>query len=60
MEENPVAALELPLKIIAWQDKDGRTWIAYNEAQYIEDRYALRHELTQPLDLRPIIGKALV
>src|SRR5579864_4038117 len=45
MEENPMAALELPLKIIAWQDKEGKTWIAYNEAQYIQDRYGLRHDL---------------
>ena len=59
MEENPVAALELPLKVIAWEDKEGKVWVAYNEAQYIEDRYSLRHELAQPLDLHLIIGKAL-
>lgn len=59
MEENPMAALELPLKIIAWQDKEGKTWIAYNEAQYIEDRYSLRHDLTAPLDLHPVIAKAM-
>lgn len=59
MEENPIAALELPLKIIAWQDKEGKTRIAYNEAQYIEDRYSLRHELSMVLDIRAIIAKAL-
>jgi uncharacterized protein (DUF302 family) len=59
MEENPKAALELPLKIIAWQDKEGKTWVAYNEAQYIEDRYSLKHELTLPLDLHPVIAKAI-
>jgi uncharacterized protein (DUF302 family) len=59
MEENPMAALELPLKIIAWQDKEGKTWIAYNEAQYIEDRYSLRHELMLPLDLHPVITRAM-
>jgi uncharacterized protein (DUF302 family) len=59
MEENPMAALELPLKIISWQDKEGKVWIAYNEAQYIEERYSLRHELSQPLDLHPVITKAL-
>lgn len=59
MEENPVAALELPLKVVAWQDKEGKTRIAYNEARYIEDRYSLRHELTLPLDLHPVITKLL-
>jgi uncharacterized protein (DUF302 family) len=59
MEENPMAALELPLKIIAWQDQEGKNWIAYNEAQYIEDRYSLKHELTLPLDLHPVIAKAM-
>lgn len=59
MEEDPVAALELPLKVISWQDKEGKVWIAYNEAQYIEERYSIRHELMQPLDPGPIIAKAL-
>src|ERR1700761_3651813 len=34
MAENPVAALDLPLKAIAWEDKDGRVWLGYNDGSY--------------------------
>ena len=54
MAENPMAALDLPLKIIAWEDAKG-VWLAYNNASYIEERYALPHELMKPLDLDPLI-----
>jgi uncharacterized protein (DUF302 family) len=59
MEANPMAALELPLKVIAWEDAEGKTWLAYNEAEYIGDRYELPLPLLQPLDLHPLIAKAL-
>jgi uncharacterized protein (DUF302 family) len=60
MAENPVAALDLPLKIIAWEDNEGKVWIAYNEAFYIEERYSLPHSLMDPLDLDPLISKSLI
>src|SRR5579863_1721534 len=30
----PTVAIDLPLKILAWQDAEGKTWVAYNEAEY--------------------------
>ena len=59
MIENPLAALDLPLKIIAWQDGGGKVWIAYNEAAYIEERYSLQHIENSPLELDKMIGMAL-
>src|ERR1700730_5183957 len=56
MTENPLAALDLPLKIIAWEDNESKVWIAYNEALYIEERYSLPHSLMGPLDLDPLIS----
>ncbi len=58
MNENPIAALDLPLKIIVWQDQDG-VWIAHNDAFYIEDRYGLSHEIDSPLSLSLLITNAL-
>src|SRR5689334_22855087 len=29
MAENPLAALDLPLKVIAWEDAQQRVWLAY-------------------------------
>jgi uncharacterized protein (DUF302 family) len=59
MAENPIAALDLPLKIIAWEDDEKKVWIAYNEASYIEERYSLTHSLSGPLDLGPLVSKWL-
>ena len=59
MEANPMVALELPLKIIAWEDGEGKVWLAYNEAEYIGDRYELPLSLLQPLDLHPVVARAL-
>ncbi len=57
--ENPVVALDLPLKIIAWQDADHQVWLAYNDAQYIQERYSLVPDINSPLELDKLIAKAL-
>lgn len=59
MVQNPIAALDLPLKIIAWQDAQNQVWLAYNNAQYIEDRYGLTHNENSPLKLEGVISGAL-
>jgi uncharacterized protein (DUF302 family) len=59
MEENPVAALDLPLKIIAWEDAAKKVWIAYNAVAWLEDRHSLPHDLMRPLDLDPLVASIL-
>lgn len=59
MAENPLAALDLPLKIIAWEDDEKKVWIGYNEASYIGDRYSFPDTKESLLDLSPLIKKAL-
>jgi uncharacterized protein (DUF302 family) len=59
MIENPIAALDLPLKIIAWEDSDKKVWIAFNEPGYIEDRYSLQQKETTPLNLSPLVKNVL-
>ena len=55
MRENPLVALDLPLKIIAYEDEQKNVWIAYNEAGYIEERYSLPHTENSPLELGHIV-----
>jgi uncharacterized protein (DUF302 family) len=57
--ENPVAALDLPLKIIAWEDGEKNVYMAYNDASYIEERYSLSHKENSPLNLDNLIVMAL-
>ncbi|HEY2580817.1 MAG TPA: DUF302 domain-containing protein [Mucilaginibacter sp.] len=57
--ENPVAALDLPLKIIAWEDNQKKVFLAYNEQWYIEERYSLLHQENSPLNLDNLVAMAL-
>jgi uncharacterized protein (DUF302 family) len=56
---NPAAALDLPLKIIAWEDDRHQTWVAHNAAAYIEQRYTLPAIPNSPLDLSPLLAQVL-
>jgi uncharacterized protein (DUF302 family) len=59
MVENPMAALDLPLRIVAWEDDSNKVWLVYNDPAYIEERYSLPNNLIGLLDLRPLIIGAL-
>ena len=41
----PTAAIDLPLKILAWRDAGGQTWVAYNEPEYVQERHGFPAEL---------------
>lgn len=57
--ENPLAALDLPLKIIAWEDEHSKVWVAYNSIAYIGERYKLSAEVVSMLRLNGIVAEAL-
>jgi len=41
MQDSPSAALDLPLKILVWQDEDGKVWLSYNSPEYLQARHGL-------------------
>jgi uncharacterized protein (DUF302 family) len=43
----PTVALDLPLKILAWQDAEERTWVAFNEPEYLQARHGFPAELSK-------------
>jgi uncharacterized protein (DUF302 family) len=55
----PLAGLDLPLKILAWQGSDQKIWISYNEPTYIQQRYALPDALVKNIDPGPLVELAL-
>ncbi|MDB4903977.1 MAG: hypothetical protein JWQ63_3258 [Mucilaginibacter sp.] len=59
MIENPLAALDLPLKVIVWEEDQKQVYIAYNEQLYIEERYGLLHKENSPLNLENLINMIL-
>jgi uncharacterized protein (DUF302 family) len=44
---SPTVAIDLPLKILAWHDEEGSTWVAYNEPAYLQERHRFPPELTK-------------
>jgi len=43
----PSSAIDLPLKILVWEDGQGAVWISYNSPQYLRERHGLPQELMQ-------------
>jgi uncharacterized protein (DUF302 family) len=43
----PSIAIDLPLKILVWQDAQGKVWVSYNSPTYLQDRHGLPPQLLQ-------------
>jgi pimeloyl-ACP methyl ester carboxylesterase/uncharacterized protein (DUF302 family) len=43
----PSIALDLPLKILVREDKDGKVWVSYNSPRFLRDRYNLPDNLLE-------------
>jgi uncharacterized protein (DUF302 family) len=49
MQAVPEAGIELPLKALSWQAPDGKVYISFNDAAYVQSRFNLPAELLRPL-----------
>ncbi len=47
MIASPTIAIDLPLKILVWENPEGKVQISYNSPAYLEARHALPHDLVQ-------------
>ena len=47
MLASPSIAIDLPLKILVWEDAAGKVWISYNDPAYLQARHGLPSELVQ-------------
>ena len=45
----PSIAIDLPLKLLVWEDTQGRVWISYNSPEYLKERHRVPQELVQNL-----------
>ena len=41
----PSVAIDLPLKILVWEDARGRAWLSYNSPAYLQDRHGVPEAL---------------
>lgn len=41
MIASPTVAIDLPLKVLVWQDVEGRVWLSYNSPLYLQERHGI-------------------
>ena|SRR5260370_355668 len=54
MLASPGIAIDLPLKIVVWEDAGGKVWVSYNDPAYLQARHGL------PSELLPVLGATAV
>src|SRR5262249_56845935 len=39
MQSNQTTGIDLPLKALVWQDESGKTWLSYNDPNWLANRH---------------------
>ena|ERR1700720_1637230 len=47
MLASPSSAIDLPLKLLVWEDAQAKVWVSYNSPDYLRERHGLPQELMQ-------------
>jgi uncharacterized protein (DUF302 family) len=45
MQSAQTTGVDLPLKVLVWQDADGATWVSYNDPSWLAKRHGVGPEL---------------
>ena len=45
----PSIAIDLPLKILVWEDASGKVWVSYNDPEFLARRHRLPQDLVKGL-----------
>ena len=43
----PSIAIDLPLKVLVWEDSRGKVWLSYDSPEYLKERHGLPQDLLQ-------------
>lgn len=59
MLASPSSAIDLPLKILIWEDANDKVWVTYNSPIYLQERHNIPAELLQNIAVtEPLAKKA--
>ena len=47
----PSVAIDLPLKILVWQDDQGKVWVSFNSPEYLKERHGLQQDVLQNISV---------
>jgi uncharacterized protein (DUF302 family) len=53
----PSIAIDLPLKILIWEDAESKVWVSYNSPDYLQERHGLPRELLQNIAVVETLAK---
>jgi uncharacterized protein (DUF302 family) len=56
----PLAALDIPLKVLVWEDRNGAVSVSYNSPGFLAERHHLEGALRAPFDAVESIVEAVL
>src|SRR5215467_3675304 len=56
MIASPSAAIDLPLKILVWEDSSSKVWVSYNSPAYLQIRHNLPANLVQNIAVVEVLA----
>ena len=54
----PSVAIDLPLKILVWEDTQGRAWLSYNSPAYLQERHCVPQALLPSIAVVETLARA--
>jgi uncharacterized protein (DUF302 family) len=57
MIASPRIAIDLPLKILVWEDEEGKVRLSYNTAAWLQARHSLSDDLAHVLEAAEALAK---
>jgi uncharacterized protein (DUF302 family) len=54
----PSTAIDLPLKILIWEDAHGKVWLTYNSPAYLQERHNIPAELLRNVSVIEGLAKS--
>ena len=54
----PSVAIDLPLKILVWEDAQGKVWLSYNSPAYLQQRHGLPEALLPNIAVVDALARA--
>lgn len=58
MLASPSISIDLPMKLLVWEDAGGQVWISYNTPEYLQKRHALPQDLAAALGAVEALAKS--
>jgi uncharacterized protein (DUF302 family) len=60
MLAEPTAAIDLPLKALAWEDQNKKVWLSFNSPDYLAERFQLSADVLKGIaGLEALVDQAI-